>query len=88
MTAHAVELEAVLFESVLNVRGTAELGAIRAVLFHHVIAGLRAGRAGFLGELEKSFKSLAAVLCAFNTAVIDRFRHNLMGFGWRENSEE
>ena len=77
MPAYAVELQAVFLKRVFNVGGTAKLRAIGAVPLQHVIARLRACGTGFFGELQKAIESLAAVLGAFNTAVVDRFSHNI-----------
>ena len=72
MAADAVELQPVFLKRLAYEVWAAEASAFA---LEHVVARLRARRTGFLGKRQKSVESLTAMLGAFNTAVIDWFRH-------------
>jgi hypothetical protein len=72
MAGDAVELQLVFFKRLPDEMWPGEFAGLA---FEHIIARLGTGRAGFFCKCEKAVEPFAAVLRAFDTGMIDGFRH-------------
>ena len=72
VAGNTVELQLVFFKCLPDEMRPGEFSGLA---FEHIIARLRAGRAGFFCKSEKAVESFGTVLRAFDTGVVNGFRH-------------